>query len=65
MGVGKSYKLASKYEGDYGRMVLQLPNGDFTIVLEARFPSDGQLHDNFEFMREAEKLYHKRMRKSI
>lgn len=31
MGMGKSFRLASKYAGDYGRMVLQFPNGDFTV----------------------------------
>lgn len=61
----KAYRLASKYDGDYGRMVLQFPNGDFTLVLEVRFPHDGQLQDNFEFMQGAEGLMRKRLNKSI
>ena len=62
---GRGYKLASKYDGDFGRMVLQFPNGEFTVVLEVRFPHDGQMSDNFEFMQGAEGLMHKRLRKSI
>ena len=65
MGMGKSFRLASKYAGDYGRMVLQFPNGNFTVVMDVRFPNDGQLRDNYEFMQEAEKLYNRRIRKSV
>lgn len=65
MSNGKSYKLASKYSGNMGKMILQLPNGEFFDVAMIMFPNDGQLHDNYDFMKDLEKLYHTRIRKSI
>jgi hypothetical protein len=61
----KNYKLASKYDGDFGRVIVQYPNGEFYLVLEVRFPHDGQLNDNFESMKVFEKEYDRRLRKSI
>ena len=61
----RTYRLASKFDGDWGRMVLQFPNGEFIVVMEVRFPHDGQIRDNFELMQAAEDLMRKRINKSI